>query len=112
MSNIEERNNDFFYAGIKLARFETIRASICNHCIQTITNITSVIEERFGNLQISPIFKYLVPLLDVSTSQTDATHFGEDCIQEIAKHFNETLIYNKCRIEDLQRNWIVLKTTL
>ena len=35
---------------------------------------------------------------------------GEDCIQEIAKYFNETLIYNKFRIEDLQREWTVLKT--
>ena len=67
-------------------------------------------EERFDNLQISPIFKHLVPLLDVSTWPTDATHFGEDSIQEIAKYFNETLIYNKCRLEDLQREWIVLKT--
>ena len=51
-------------------------------------------EERFDNLQISPIFKHLVRLLDVSTWPTDATHFGEDRIQEIAKYFNETLIYN------------------
>ena len=67
-------------------------------------------EERFENLQISPIFKHLVPLQDVSTWSTDATHFGEDRIQEIAKYFNETLIYNKCRTEYLQREWIVLKT--
>ena len=30
--------------------------------------------------------------------------------QEIGKNFNETLICNKCRIENLQREWIVLKT--
>ena len=54
-------------------------------------------EVRFDNLQISPIFYlsiHLVPLLDISTWPTDATHFGEDRIQEIAKYFNETLIYN------------------
>ena len=71
-------------------------------------------EERFDNLQISPIFKHLMPLLDVSTWPADATHFEADCIQEKAKYFNETLIYikchNKCRIEDLQREWIVSKT--
>ena len=61
----------------------------------------SAMEERFDNLQISPIVKYLVPLLDVSTWPTDATHFGENRIQEIVKYFNETLIYNKCCIEDL-----------
>ena len=69
-------------------------------------------EKRFDNLQISPIFKHSVPLMDVSTWPTDATHFGEDHIQEIAKYFNETFIFNKCRIEDLQREWIVLKTTV
>ena len=57
----------------------------------------------------SPIFKHLVPFLDVSTWPTDATHFGEDHIQEIAKYFSETLICNICQIEDLQREWIVLK---
>ena len=67
-------------------------------------------EERFDTLQISPIFKHLLSLLDVSTWPTERTHFGEDCIQEIAKYLNETLIYNKCRIKDLQREWIVLKT--
>ena len=67
-------------------------------------------EERFDNLQISSIFKHLVPLLDVLTWPTDPTHFGEDRIQEIAKYINETLIYNKCCIEDLQQEWIVLKT--
>ena len=67
-------------------------------------------EERFDNLQISPIFKYLVPLLDVSTWPIDATHFWEDHIQEVAKYFDKTLIYSKCRVEDLQREWIVLKT--
>ena len=92
-----------------MARFETIRASVCNHYTQTVTNITSVIEERFDNLQVSPIFRHLVPLLDVSTWPTGATLFGENRIQEIAKYFNETLIYNKCRTEDFQREWIVLK---
>ena len=58
LSNIEERKNDYFYAGIKLARFETIRESVCNHYTQAITNITSAMEERFDNLQISPIFKH------------------------------------------------------
>ena len=67
-------------------------------------------EERFDTLQISPIFKHLLSLLDVSTWPTEGTHFGEDCIQEIAKYLNETLIYNKCHIKDLQREWIVLKT--
>ena len=110
LSNNEERNNDYFYVGIKLARFETIRVSVCNYYTQTITNITSAMEERFDNLHISPIFKHLVPLLDVSTWPTDPIHFGEDRIQEIAKYFNETLIYNKCLTEDLQREWIVLKT--
>ena len=51
-------------------------------------------EERFHNLQISPIIKHLVSLLDVSTSQ-QMQYFGEDRIQEIAKYFNETLIYSK-----------------
>ena len=60
--------------------------------------------------QISPIFKHLVQLLDISTWLTEAMHFGEDHIQEIAKYFNNTLIYNKCCIEYLQREWIVLKT--
>ena len=60
-------------------------------------------EERFDNLQISSIFKHLVPLLDVLTWPTDPTHFGKDRIQEIAKYINETLIYNKCCIEDLQQ---------
>ena len=67
-------------------------------------------EARFDNLRISTIFKHLVPLLDVSTWPTDAINCGKDRIQEIAKYFNETLIYNKCHIEDLQREWIVLKT--
>ena len=67
-------------------------------------------EERFDNLQIPPIFKHLVPLLDVSTWSTDATHFGEGGIQQTAKYFNETLIYNKCHIKDFQRKLIVLKT--
>ena len=53
LSNIVERNNDYFYAGIMLVRFETIRASVCNHYTQTITKIKSVMEERFDNLQIS-----------------------------------------------------------
>ena len=61
---------------LKLARFETIRTSVCNHYIQTITNIMSAMEERFDNLQLSPIFKHLVPLLDVSTWPTDATNLG------------------------------------
>ena len=69
-------------------------------------------EKRFDNLQISPIFKHSVPLMDVSTWPTDATHFGKAHIQEIAKYFNETFIFNKCRIEDLQREWIVLKITV
>ena len=69
-------------------------------------------KERFDNLQVYPIFKHLVPLLDVSTWPTDATHFREDWIQEIAKYFNEKLIYNKCCIEDLQREWTVLKTII
>ena len=34
LSNIEERSNDYFYAGIKLARFETIRGPVCNHNTQ------------------------------------------------------------------------------
>ena len=33
-----------------------------------------------------------------------------DSIQEIAKYFDETLIHNKYRVENLQREWIVLKT--
>ena len=33
-----------------------------------------------------------------------------DSIQEIAKYFHETLIHNKYRVENLQREWIVLKT--
>ena len=85
LSNIEEHNNDYFYAGIKLARFETIRALACNRYTQTITNITSAMEERFDNLQISPIFKHLIPLLDVATWPTDATHFEADRLQEKAK---------------------------
>ena len=101
LSNIEERNIGYFYAGVKLARIEAIRASVCNHYTQTITNITSAMEERFDNLQISSIFKHLMPLLDVSTWPTDATHFGKDCIQEIAKYFHETFIYSKCRIEGM-----------
>ena len=58
----------------------------------------------------SLIFKHLVPFLDVSTWPTDARQFGEDHIQEIAKYFSETLIYNIFQIEDLQREWTVLKT--
>ena len=73
--NFEERNHDYFCAGIKLARSETIRASVCNHYTQTIT-ITSAMEERFDKLQISPIIKHLVPLLDVSTCPTDAIFWG------------------------------------
>ena len=42
-------------------------------------------EERFDNLQISPIFKHLIPLLDVATWPTDATHFEADRLQEKAK---------------------------
>ena len=98
LSDIEESNNDYFYAGIKLARFETIRTSVCNNYTQTVNNITSAMEERFGNLQISPIFKHLVSLLDVSTWPTDSTYFEKDRIQEIAKYFNETSIYNKCHM--------------
>ena len=109
LSNIDERNRNYFYAGTEVARFETIRASVCYHCTQTITNITSTIEEKFDNLHISPIFKHLIPLLDVSTWPTDARYFGEYRIQKIAD-FHETLIYNKCHVEDLQREWIVLKT--
>ena len=60
LSNIEERNIGYFYAGVKLARTEAIRASVCNHYTQTITNITSAMEERFDNLQISSIFKHLM----------------------------------------------------
>ena len=38
------------------------------------------------------------------------TFWGRLHFQEIAKYFNETLIYNKCCIEYLQREWIALKT--
>ena len=93
LSNIKEHNNDYFYTGIKLTRSETIRVTVCNHYTKTVPNIVSAMEERFDNSQISPIFKHLVPLLDVSTWATDAKHFGEDCIQEIAKYFNETVLY-------------------
>ena len=67
LSHIEECNNDYFYPGIKLARFETIRASLCNHYTERISNITSAMEERFNNLQNVSVFKHLVPLLDVLT---------------------------------------------
>ena len=63
-------------------------------------------EERFDNLQTLVFSNIWCHYWIFQLGQ----QMQQDRIQEIAKYFNETLIYNKCRIEDLQREWTVLKT--
>lgn len=110
LQEVEKKDHGYYYQGIKLARYEAAKQSVSNLYEPTIASITNSMENRFEELSSSPLFKNLVSLLDVSSWPKELTDFGSAKIKLLKNHFSQLLNNNGCEIDEMQREWMTLKT--
>ena len=101
--DVEKRDDSYFYQGIKLARYEAAKRSLSNHYEFTIASITDSMQNRFGELSSSPLFKNLVSRFNVSSWPKELSDFGSAEIASLKAHFSQFLTNNGCYIGQIQR---------
>ena len=108
--DVEKKDDSYFYQGIKLARYEAAKRSLSNHYEFTIASITDSMQNRFGELSSSRLFKNLVSLFNVSSWPKELSDFESAEMASLKAHFSQFLTNNGCDIGQIQREWMTLKT--
>ena len=76
----------------------------------TIATIIDSMQNRFEELSSSPLFKNLVSLLDVSFWLKELSNLGSTEIESLKAHFSQLLSNNGCDINEIQCEWMTLKS--
>ena len=108
----ETEDGKFIYQEIELKFFAIHRQSVQESYHEIITSLSSSMEGRFEDIIASPVFKPLVPILDVSKWPSDDENlfsYCDDKIVNLREHFKLLLIQNDCNIEDIPGEWDTLK---
>ena len=61
--DVEKKDDNYFYQGIKFARYEAAKQSVSNHYGFTITSITGSMQNRFEELLLRPFLSILFHFL-------------------------------------------------
>ena len=105
----------FFYQEIEVKNFALHRNSVSESYKEIITRIASAMEGRFDDIISSPVFKPIIPILDVSKWPNDDQNLFSYCDEEIIElreHFKLLLMQNDCVIEDIPGEWDSLKNNM
>ena len=95
-----------------LKDFESRKAAWEKLFLDMVRKICSAIESRFEDLRRNPIYKNLIPILDIETWPNDADilfTYGESCIDEIVEALEPLLISNQCNVKNIPNQWSSLK---
>ena len=112
---MKEVSEGHCYQSIKLVNFDVHRKTVRDIYCDIIPRVASAMENRFESLSNSPVFNYLIQILDVSTWPTEDEKlltYGDKEISELCIHFNNLLSQNQCSIENIPNEWDVLKSFL
>ena len=104
--------NDYYsYQGTRLSRFEQIKAVVHQAYKDAITGISKSVAERISDLEIHPVFRHLIPILDCRkwpSNDEAILCWGDDAICELYHHF-KVLLNDSCVPEDIMIEWNALK---
>ena len=68
--------------------------------------------DRFGNIFDSLVFKYLVQILEIHTwprTEEKLARFGDSEMAELSQQFNDLLLNASCQAENILPEWGTLK---
>ena len=74
--------------------------------------ITNAMNDRFGNIFDSLVFKYLVQILEIHTwprTEEKLAMFGDSEMAELSQQFNDLLLNASCQAENILPEWGTLK---
>lgn len=60
--------------------------------------------DRFGDISYSPVFEYLVQILDLHMwpgTKEKLAMFGDSEMAELLQHFNDLLLNASCKVENI-----------
>ena len=109
---MEQNETGFVYQEIMLKDFESSKAALEKSIVDMVRKICSAVESRFEDLRRNPIYKNLIPVLDIGTWPDDADilfTYGESSIDEIVEALEPLLISNQCNIKNIPNQWSSLK---
>lgn len=111
LSSVEQKNGKFVYQDVQLKGFEASKGAIETSFRDMIKKVSSSVDGQFADLKEHPIYDNLIPVLDIETWPEDEDSlfdYGDTCIEEI-KGSIESLLMNKCNIENILPQWAMLK---
>ena len=100
------------YQDVKLKDFESSKAALEKSFVDMVRKICSEVESRFEDLRRNPIYKNLIPILDIETQPVDANilfTYGDSCIDETVEALEPLLISNQCNVKNIPNQWSSLK---
>ena len=113
ISQITLNENDYYsHQGTRSSRFEEIKAVVPQAYKDAITGISKSVAERFSDLEIHPVFRHLIPILDcrkLPSNDEAILRWGDDAICELY-HYFKGLLNDSCVPEDTMIEWNALKT--
>ena len=112
LSLVEQNDAGFVYQDIKLKDFESSKAALEKSFVDMVRKICSVVESTIEDLRRNPIYKNLIPILDIETWPDDADilfTYGESCIDEIVEALEPLLVSNQCNVKNIPNQWLSLK---
>ena len=74
--------------------------------------MTNAMNGRLGDISDSPVFKYLVQILDIHLwprTEEKLAMFGDSEMAELSQQFNDLLLNASCQAENILLEWGTLK---
>ena len=91
-----------------MKEFHSSKSALEGSLDEIITRICHSVEERFGDLNVSPIYNYLVPILDVNMWSSDDRSlitYGNEAINDLTALWKELLKNNGCATTNIPAQW-------
>ena len=98
---------------IILHKFKSTKSTVKDFCQEIIGAMTNAMNGRLGDISDSPVFKYLVQILDIHLwprTEEKLAMFGDSEMAELLQHFNDLLLNASSKVENILPEWDTLKT--
>ena len=110
----EDDSGNKTYQNIKLKQFDSSCESLKENYGHMVTKLYSCVEAWFADLNVNPVFKHLLTILDVSTwpteNRSNLISYGDGAMEELVVDLKSLLERNECEVELISTQLDVLKS--
>ena len=112
----DDDSGNKLYQNIELKEFDSNCKSLKENYEDMIIKLSACVEGRFTDLNVSPVFKNMLTILDISiwptdeNSSNDLITYGDRAMEEHVVYLKSLLEKNGCNVENIPAQWDVLKS--